>query len=112
MADIPSKSNSDNGGILGYADIFSNIYRCVNFGKVSHGNGTIGTHKSGSFHHDHLYMYNDGVSKTWCSNGYVTDENRSNKNTYGGFDFNKVWDMAGGWPVLRDCPFQSVTFKP
>lgn len=112
MADIPSKSNSDNGGILGYADIFSNIYRCVNFGKVSHGNGTIGTHKSGSFHHDHLYMYNDGVSQTWCSDGYVTDENRSSKSTYGGFDFNKVWDMVDGWPVLRDCPFQSVTFKP
>ena len=112
MGDIPTKSNSNNGGILGYADIFSTVKYCVNFGLVSHGNGTIGTHKTGQLNHEYLYMYNDGVSQTWCSDGYVTDENRSSKSTYGGFDFNKVWDMVNGWPVLRDCPFQSVTFKP
>lgn len=112
MGDIPTKSNSNNGGILGYADIFSTVKYCVNFGLVSHGNGTIGTHKTGQLNHEYLYMYNDGVSQTWCSDGYVTDDNRSHKSTYGGFDFNKVWDMVNGWPVLRDCPFQSVTFKP
>ncbi len=96
---------SDNGGILGYVDHLGNIYNCVNTGNVENGNGTIGTHKSGSiFSHDGLYMI-DGTGKTWPSATVVKKGDLCNKSSYSKLDFDNLWKMGGNGPAPRDCPF-------
>lgn len=108
---ICSGQSSDNGGILGCADHYSFIEKSVNFGDLS-GNATIGTHKSACiFYHERLY-YLEGKGKNWCADGSFSDANKGKTESYEGFDFTNVWEIKDGYPALRDCPFQSVTFSP
>ena len=97
---------SNTGGIVGCVDHLTNIYRCVNSGKVSHGNATIGTHKSASlFDHGSLY-YLDGTGSGWPSATKVSAANFTVEKSFGGLDFSKVWIMGSSGPILRDCPWQ------
>ncbi len=106
IGDIPSDQKDDTGGILGYVTTRNDIYRTFNRGKISHGNATIGTHKSGTiFYHDHNY-YLAGTGKSWPSSTSVSEEKIGDKSVYGDFDFDKVWNITSQGPVLRRCPFQ------
>lgn len=112
FGDITSDQDSDNGGILGYADSYSYIEKCVNFGKmndVDDDNATIGDHK-GIFSYDYLY-YLEGTGSSWKSTDSFTDSEKGKEDTYDGFDFSNVWEIVDGYPALRDCPFQSVYFE-
>ncbi len=108
--EIKHDHDSDNGGIVGYVDHLTNIYRCVNYGKVNYGNAAIGTHKSGSqFSHGALY-YIDGTGKSWPSAKSVSESNRYKESSYDGLDFKNVWRMGDHGPELRDNYFQNATF--
>ncbi len=103
---ILNKHNSDNGGIVGYVDHLTNIYNCVNLGNVENGNGTIGTHKTGSqFSHDGLYYIED-TGKGWPSATKVSESKKGDKNSYSKLDFSGIWDISADGPFLKDCPFQ------
>ncbi len=103
---IPSDQKADTGGILGYVTTRNNIYRTFNRGKISDGNATIGTHKSGTiFYHDHNY-YLAGTGKSWPSSTSVAEDKIGDKSVYSDFDFDKIWNITTSGPVLRNCPFQ------
>lgn len=103
--DIPSDQKSDTGGIIGYVTTRNDIFRTFNRGKISHGNATIGTHKSGTiFYHDHNY-YLAGTGGGWPSSTSVASDKISDKSVYEDFDFNNVWEMTSDGPALRDWPF-------
>ena len=104
--ELPTDQKEDNGGILGWADSYTNIYRTFNRGKVWHGNAIIGTHLGGSiFHHDHNY-YLDGTRGGWPSSTKVSAGNIADKNVYKDFDFFNVWQMTADGPRLRYAPCQ------
>lgn len=114
FGDITSGQNDDNGGILGCADHYSFIENSVNFGTINNGNdnATIGTHKSSCiFYHDRLY-FRKGTGKDWCADGSFSEADQGKTSSYSGFDFANVWEIKDGYPALRDCPFQSVTYEP
>lgn len=94
--------NHDCGGIVGCVDHLTDIYRCVNKGKVEHGNAAIGTHKSGSsFDHGALY-YLEGTGKGWPSATSVSTSAFDRESSFGGLDFTNVWDINGSGPFLRN----------
>ena len=97
---IPNQDH-DSGGIVGCVDHLTYIYRCVNKGKVEHGNATIGTHKSSSiFYHDYLYFL-DGTGKGWPSATKLSSELFTVEYQYKGFDFKDIWKMTSDGPMLR-----------
>ncbi len=110
MGAVPSDQKDDNGGILGYIDHHGEIQNCINVGKVSHGNGCVGTHKDGGiFYHHNLYYLKDS-GKGWCADDFK-DGDKGNSSTFKGLDFTNVWmiddnNSNSGYPYLRDCPFQ------
>lgn len=103
---VPCKQNHDSGGIIGCVDHLTNIYRVVNEGMVSHGNATIGTHKSASlFDHGSLYFL-EGTGSNWPGATKVSKSNFSKQSSFGGLDFNAVWEMNAHGPVLHRCPWR------
>ena len=104
--DIKGRQNSDNGGILGCADNYSNVRSSVNYGKIEKGNGTIGTRKDLSqiYIHD-LYILNNGAG-TWMSNGQIDESALGNQDSYPGFNFKIDWVSNNGRAELKDCPVQ------
>lgn len=111
FGEIASDQDEDNGGILGKVDHYGYVQNCVNFGKVRHGNGTVGTRKSSCvWHHDGLY-YLDGTGKSWGSDGCISDKHKGEEGQYHGFNFDTTWEIKDGYPVPRNCKFQSVTYK-
>lgn len=92
--------NHDSGGILGCADHLTYIYRCVNKGKVYHGNATVGTHKNASmFYHDYLYFL-EGTGGNWPSAIKYNANEFTIKANFHGFDFTDVWKMTSDGPML------------
>lgn len=110
---VTSDHDKDTGGLIGYVDHTSEVQNCVNTGKVSHGNGVVGTRKSAAVWYHHNLYFLEGTGKDWkCSKFKENDKGK--KSTYGGFDFSKIWDLNSstnsGYPYLKDCPFQFVKF--
>lgn len=98
---ILPKQDHDSGGIVGCVDHLTYIYRCVNKGKVEHGNATIGTHKNGSiFHHDYLYFL-EGTGAGWPSATKLSADNFVDESRYKGLDFKEVWKMTPQGPMLQ-----------
>lgn len=96
---LPNQKH-DCGGIVGCVDHLTNIYRCVNQGKVEHGNAMIGTHKSGSlFDHGSLYFL-EGTGKNWPSATSVSAAHFTVQSYFDGLDFNYQWTMTSDGPVL------------
>ncbi|WP_455622259.1 hypothetical protein [Parabacteroides sp.] len=113
---ITSDQKSDNGGIVGCVDSYSEVVRCINIGKVSpNGNGVVGTRKSSAIWHHHDLYYLDGTGGGWCAESFSDSEKKSTS-TFNNFDFSGkgVWiidsdnSKNNGFPYLRDCPFQSI----
>lgn len=113
---ITSDQKSDNGGIVGCVDSYSEVVRCINIGKVSpNGNGVVGTRKSSVIWHHHDLYYLDGTGSGWCAESF-SDSEKKNTSTFNNFDFSGkgVWiidcdnSKNNGFPYLRDCPFQSI----
>ena len=106
---LTSKQDSDNGGVVGYVDNFSEVVCCINCSRVMFGNGVVGTCKKGrDWYHHNLYTL-EGSGTTWVSTPFKWEE-RSNPDTFKGFDFNKVWTIDpnknDGFPHLKNCTFQ------
>lgn len=96
----------DCGGIVGCVDHLTDINRCVNQGKVEHGNAMIGTHKSGSlFDHTALYFL-EGTGKNWPSATSVSAARFTDKSSFGGLDFESRWTMTSDGPTLRNNPWR------
>ena len=113
---ITSDHDSDTGGLLGYADYEVYIQRCINTGKVSHGNGTIGTHPWGSNQHEGDLYFLKGTGGDW--KGHQFDEAaKKDSKTFKKFDFDKVWaidsnnSMNNGYPYLINCKYQNMKVK-
>ena len=113
---ITSDQKSDNGGIVGCVDSYSEVVRCINIGKVSpNGNGVVGTRKSSVIWQHHDLYYLDGTGSGWCAESF-SDSEKKNTSTFNNFDFSGkgVWiidsdnSKNNGFPYLRDCPFQSI----
>lgn len=113
---ITSDQKSDNGGIVGCVDSYSEVVRCINIGKVSpNGNGVVGTRKSSVIWHHHDLYYLDGTGSGWCAESF-SDSEKKNTSTFNNFDFSGkgVWiidsdnSKNNGFPYLRDYPFQSI----
>lgn len=113
---VTSDQKEDNGGIIGYVDHYSDVHRCINIGKVSYGNGCVGTRKDACIWHHHDLYYLEGTGKGWCADSFSSSD-KQNSSKFKNFDFNSVWaiDSDGskndGYPYLRDCPYQSVYYK-
>lgn len=110
MGAVPSDQKDDNGGILGYVDHHGEIQNCINVGKVSHGNGCVGTHKDGGIFYHHNLYYLKGSGGGWCADDFK-EEDKGKSSTFKNFDFTNIWiidsnNYNGGYPYLRDCPFQ------
>lgn len=102
---LPTDQKDDTGGIVGMVTTSTDTYRTFNYGKVSHGNATIGTHNGGTiFYHDHNYYF-AGTGKSWPSSTAVEEDKLTDYSVYKEFDFDKVWYMSGHGPRLRNCPF-------
>ncbi len=105
---VKPKQSHDSGGIVGCVDHMTNIYRCVNSGKVEHGNAAIGTHKSASlFDHGSLY-YLDGTGSSWPSATKVSASKFTDQSSFKGLDFDKTWKMGTSGPQLRNCSWQEI----
>lgn len=103
MGSIPSDQKNDTGGIVGMVATATDTYRTFNSGKISHGNATVGTHKSGTiFYHDHNY-YLEGTGKSWPSSTSVKSDKLTDKSVYKEFDFEKIWEMTQNGPRLRNA---------
>lgn len=102
LGEVKPDQKHDSGGIVGCVDHLTNIYRCVNQGKVYHGNAMIGTHKSGSlFDHGALYFL-DGTGKNWPSATKVSSSDFKDKGHFSGLDFNNTWEMGKNGPELKN----------
>lgn len=116
MGTVTSNQSSDNGGVIGCVDHTAEVRRCINVGKVSYGNGVVGTHKSGSvwYHYDLYYLENSGGG--WSASSFK-ESNKKTSSTFSHFDFSNVWvtdnnnAMNNGYPYLIDCPYQSLYYK-
>lgn len=103
---ISSDQDDDNGGIVGYVDHLTTVKYCINFGKVSYGNAMIGDKKA-SLDNAYLYML-EGSGGDWKATDEFSESEKGLASTYEKFDFDNVWMISGGWPLLKNCPFQSV----
>lgn len=103
--DITTPQDHSNGGIVSYVDHYAVVSRCVNFGMMpdDKDEACVGDHKAEWY--DHNLYYLDGTGGGWKATA-ISKENINDKTKYSGFDFEKVWDISGGYPVLRNCPFQ------
>lgn len=100
-------SNDDAGGIVGHVDYYGRVEQVVNFGTVLNGNGNggVGDHK-GDWYDDNIYVLK-GSGDDWKAT-YFSDSEKGNSGTYDGFDFTNIWQISGGYPILRNCYFQNI----
>lgn len=115
-----SVSHSDAGGIVGFAEAKSNIFRNLNSGKIAGGKGA-GIIADGDFgwlqNSPQCYgnYFIDGSAKDGGETGSkmsLGDADDKSK-FHSKWDFSKVWQInAGELPTLRNCSFQNVTFTP
>lgn len=105
---IGENQSEDNGGILGYADHYASIRRCVNYGDTGTGNAIIGTRKAAAILHTEYLYFLSGTGGDWKATDDFDSNEKGNQGTYSGFDFNSVWKIEGGEAQLQDCPFQSI----
>lgn len=109
---VISDQHSENGGVIGCVDHYGEVVRCINIGKVSYGNGVVGTHHGTIWHHHDLY-YLENSGKGWCADSFP-ESKKKDKSTFHGFNFNDDWaiddtnSMNNGYPYLRNCLFQSI----
>lgn len=108
---IGDSQSDDNGGILGYADHYASIRRCVNMGETGSGNAIIGTKKTAAILHTEDLYYESGTGGSWMATDSFSSDEKGKEETFSGFDFDSVWKIENGEPRLRNCPFQSVS-KP
>lgn len=110
---ITSDHDRDTGGLIGYVDHTSEVQNCVNTGKVSHGNGVVGTRKSAAVWYHHNLYFLEGTGKDWSCDKFK-EKDKGKQSTYKGFDFSKTWNLNSstnnGYPYLKDCPFQFIKF--
>lgn len=107
---VTSDQDDDTGGIVGYVDYEAYVSYCINYGTVSHGNGTIGTHK-GAYRYYRLMVLEGSwnAKKLWPGDvNEFSSAEMGKQSTYSGFDFTAKWKMSGGKAILQDCPFQDV----
>lgn len=109
---VSSDQHDDNGGLVGKVSHYSKLHRCMNYGRVEHGNATIGTRQSSAIvYHDYLH-YQSGSGKDWYANNEIPESKLSDKSQYSGFDFDHVWIIQDGRAELRACPWQNITTFP
>ncbi len=108
---IGDSQSEDNGGILGYADHYASIRRCVNYGNCGSGNAIIGTRKTAAILHTENLYYLSGTGGDWNATDDFSSDEKGDQGTYSGFDFGSVWKIEGGEARLQDCPFQTIA-KP
>lgn len=115
-----SISAKDAGGIVGFAEAKSNIYRNLNSGKIADGKGA-GIIADGDFgfFHDDPQCYGNYYIDGSAEDGGETGSNMSlgdaddKSKFHSKWDFNAVWQInSGGLPTLRDCSFQNIAFTP
>lgn len=110
---IATGLNDDAGGVLGCIDHIGHISRCINIGKVSQGNGVLGTHR-GAYSASDLYYLDGTANGVWEGTKFYNADKRKPEK-FKNFDFNMIWivnDLINdGFPYLRECPFQFVTYK-
>lgn len=115
-----SISASNAGGIVGFAEAKSNVYRNLNSGKIADGKGS-GIIADGDFglfqNNPQCYgnYYIDGSAKnggeTGSSMSYGDADDTSKFHSK--WDFSEVWQInSGGLPTLRNCSFQNVSYTP
>lgn len=120
--EILPDTDSDTGGLLGYADHYSATEDCINFGKVHHGNAGVGTRKTAAIIDVVNVYYLEGSGKTWKLDSDLSfTENQMSD--FGKFsNLNKsYWKMGksvysakkGGkeHPILKECPFQNISWQ-
>lgn len=108
--DISSDYSSSNvGGIVGCVDHYSYISRAANFGKTVF--SIVGDRKTGAIIFDDYIYYSQGYTHSglWIDESKIS--NISDQSEYEGFDFSNTWIMSGGYPILRDCPFQNISIN-
>ncbi len=105
---IGENQSENNGGILGYADHYASIRRCVNYGNCGDGNAIIGTRKTAAILHTEYLYFLSGTGGDWKATDEFSSAEKGNQGTYSGFDFGSVWKIEGGEARLQDCPFQSI----
>lgn len=104
--EIKGNQKSDNGGILGKADNYSNLRYCMNYGRIEKGNGTVGTRKSGAdVYIDCVYQVRNGAG-CWQCNHEIEESDLGREESYSYFDFDKDWQISNGKAELRDCLLQ------
>lgn len=112
-------SASNAGGIIGFAEAKSNIYRNLNSGKIAGGKGAgiIADGDFGLIYNDPQCYGNYYISGSAEDGGEAgaemssADASDSSKFHYK-WDFSKVWQInSGAFPTLRNCSFQNVTYN-
>ncbi|MDH6306365.1 hypothetical protein M2459_000352 [Parabacteroides sp. PF5-5] len=102
--EVLGKNDRDNGGLLGSIHKYASIHECVNFGRVEHGNGGIGSHPNiEGVNAENLY-YLKGTGKGWKATEISKSDAEVSK-SYKGFDFDKHWNMNDR-PTLIHCEYQ------
>lgn len=108
--------SGDRGGIVGYVDHYSYVQKCFNSGETD--KGICGTRKSSAIIYDDYTFYTKGSdSGDWLGDEKISDEDAKKEGTFQndkkteGFDFNSIWIMGSNHPILRNCPFQDVTYS-
>lgn len=108
--------SGDRGGIVGYVDHYSYVQKCFNSGETN--KGICGTRKSSAIIYDDYTFYTKGSdSGDWLGDKKISDEDAKKEETFQneeqteGFDFNGIWKMGSNHPILRDCPFQDISFS-
>ena len=106
---IPTKHNSDTGGLIGYVDHTSEVQCCLNTGKIEKGNGVVGTRKAAAVWYHHYLYFLEGTAKNWSCEK-IKESDKGKESTYKGFKFSDVWKLDAsknnGFPYLQDCHFQ------
>ena len=108
--------SGDRGGIVGYVDHYSYVQKCFNTGETD--KGICGTRKGSAIIYDDYTFYTKGSdSGSWLGDEKISDEEAKKEETFQndekteGFDFNGIWKMGSNHPILRDCPFQDISFS-
>ena len=105
--------SSDAGGIVGFADADSNVYRNVNYGRIGVGNGA-GIIADGDFsflkRNPQCYAnyYVKDYSKAGeTGEGLSVSAAKESSNYHRDITSSGVWHFSVGvFPVLKNCPFQ------
>lgn len=103
--DITTPQDHCNGGIVSYVDYYAVVSRCVNLGMMpdDKDEACVGDHKAEWY--DHNLYYLDGTGGGWKATA-ISKNDIGNQSKYSGFDFTNTWMISGGYPALRNCPFQ------